>query len=279
HPLLLALAAAPLARAQAPADSTLMEAMMEAEMQEVVVQGGGPVAAAGVATVQRVAPAEVERADASAAAELGRLVPAAHVQTNSRGETLLYLRNAGERQTAVFLDGAPLNVPWDYRVDLGLVPAGVVGAMTVAKGPSAIEYGANVLGGVVNLTSGGAAARRTEAEGHYGTAENLGGALLHGGTAGRFHYVAQAGYVRHDGFLVSGAAALPFSQPAGTGLRLNTDARIANVYARGVYAFDGGPRVGLTLLHVDAEKGVAPEAHLDPAVSPPRYWRYPEWRT
>ena len=282
-PLLLVLAAAPLARGQAPpdsalADDTMMEAMMEAELQEVVVQGGGQTPVAGVATVQRVAPAEVARTDAAAAAELARLVPAAHVQTNSRGETLLYLRNAGERQTAVFLDGAPLNVPWDYRVDLGLVPAGVVGAMTVAKGPSAIEYGANVLGGVVNLTSRAPAARRTAVEGHYGTAESVGGSVLHGGTAGRFYYVAEAGYAQRDGFPVADGADLPFGQPDGA-LRLNTDVRIANVYARGVYAFRGGPRVGLTLLHVDAEKGVAPEAHLDPAVSSPRYWRYPEWRT
>ncbi len=245
-------------------------------LQEVVVRSDRPIDAA-VATLQRVAPAAVARADAQAAAELSRLIPAAHVTTNSRGEALVYLRSGGERQTAVFLDGAPLNVPWDHRVDLGLVPAAVVGAVTVAKGPASIEYGVNVLGGVINFTSRAAGERRTEAAGRFGTQESLYGSLLHSGAAGRFSYAGQVGYARHDGIPVADEAELPFSQEEDA-LRTNTDARIFNAYGRGVYDF-GRTLVGLTLLHVDAEKGVAPEAHLDPADDPPRYWRYPEWRS
>ncbi|HLT47570.1 MAG TPA: TonB-dependent receptor [Rubricoccaceae bacterium] len=277
-PLALALVTPWLAQAQGLVDPTSPDTtLMEAELQEVVIQAGGQQAAAGVATVQRVEPVAVERADADAAAGLARLVPAAHVTTNSRGETLIYLRNGGERQTAFFLDGAPLNVPWDNRVDLGLLPASVIAGATVAKGPSAIEYGANVIGGVVNFTSHTPAARQMEVDARYGTEDHFAGSGLYGATAGRFSFVAEGGYARHDGFPVSNDATLPFSQP-GDDLRLNTDARIANAYARAVYALDGA-RVGLTLLHVDAEKGVAPESHLDPAEESPRYWRYPEWRT
>jgi iron complex outermembrane receptor protein len=268
---LLLLAAPVLVRAQERPDSTEV-----GELQEVVVRGDRPIEA-GVDTVQRIAPAEVERADADAAAELARLIPAAHVPTNSRGETLIYLRNSGERQTAFFLDGALLNVPWDNRVDLGLLPASVISSMTVAKGPSAIEYGANVLGGVINFISPAPTARRTEAEGRYGMAESFAGSLLHGGAVGPFYYVAEAGYTRQGDFPLANDADLPFSQPDADS-RTNTDARIANAYARGAYAF-GDAVVGLTLLHVDAEKGVAPESHIDPAVDSPRYWRYPEWRS
>lgn len=244
-------------------------------LQEVVVQGDRPIEAS-VSTVQRIEPAEVAQTDADVAAGLARLIPAAHVPTNSRGETLVYLRNGGERQTAFFLDGALLNVPWDNRFDLGLLPASVIGGATVAKGPAAVEYGTNVIGGVVNFTSHAPTARRAEAYGRYGTAEHFAGSALYGGTAGRFSYNVEAGYARQDGFPVPDDADLPFSQPADTDLRLNTDDRIANAYARGVYAFDGA-RVGLTLLHVDAEKGVAPESHVETADA--RLWRYPEWRT
>jgi len=244
-------------------------------LQEVVVSGDRPLDAAP-ATVQRVAPAEVARADADAVADLARLVPAAHAVTNSRGEALVYLRSGGERQTAYFLDGAPLNVPWDNRLDLSLLPAGVVGALTVAKGPAAVEYGANVIGGVVNVISRAPGRARTEAVGRFGTQSALYGSLLHSGTAGRLGYVAQVGYAATDGIPVADGAALPFSQ--ADGLRTNTDTRIANVYLRGVYRLGTRARVGLTLLHVDAEKGVAPESHLDPADASPRYWRYPTWR-
>ncbi|HYE96442.1 MAG TPA: TonB-dependent receptor, partial [Rubricoccaceae bacterium] len=263
-------------RAQEPATPDSARAY---QLQEVVIQGDRA-AEASPATVQRVTPREVARADADVVAEFTRLIPAAHALTNSRGETLVYLRSGGERQTAFFLDGAPLNVPWDNRVDLDLVPAGVVGAVTVAKGPASIEYGANVLGGVINFASRAPVPgeRRLEAVGRFGTQANVFGSLLYSGTAGRLGYTAQVGYARHDGFPVAGGADLPFSQ-AGDDVRTNTDARVANVYARGVYTLGGGTLVGLTLLHVDAEEGVAPEAHLDPALDPPRYWRYPLWRT
>ncbi|RMD90275.1 MAG: hypothetical protein D6807_02090, partial [Alphaproteobacteria bacterium] len=60
----------------------------------------------------RLGTTDLEALDAAAVDELLERVPAANIQTNSRGETLVFLRNAGERQVAVFLDGALLNVPW-----------------------------------------------------------------------------------------------------------------------------------------------------------------------
>ncbi|HYE59191.1 MAG TPA: TonB-dependent receptor plug domain-containing protein, partial [Rhodothermales bacterium] len=247
------------------------------QLQEVIVQGDRPLEA-GAATVQRITPAQVARADADAAASLARLIPAAHVPTNSRGETLVYLRNAGERQAAFFLDGALLNVPWDNRVDLSLLPAGVIGAMTVAKGPASIEYGANVLGGVINFTSPAVYGRRTRVQGRLGTQRRLAGSALHTGNTGRISYAASVGYQQQDGIPVSADADLPFSQ-ADADLRTNTDAKIANAFARIAYGLTRTTSVGLTLLHVDAAKGVAPESHLDPSQNAPRYWRYPEWRS
>jgi iron complex outermembrane recepter protein len=82
-----------------------------------------------------------------------RGLPGVSVRTNSRGETVARVRGSDERQTLVFLDGAPLAVPWDGRVDIGLLPAGLVGGLVVRKGAGAIEYGANAVAGVVDLTT------------------------------------------------------------------------------------------------------------------------------
>lgn len=231
-----------------------------------------------VSTVQRIPAAAVAQADAASVAQLARLVPGATVTTNSRGETLVYLRAAGERQLAVFLDGAPLNVPWDNRLDLSLVPGGVVQGLTVSKGPAALEYGANVSGGVVNLTTFAPQARRSWLGGSVGTEAYANVQAAHGQRFGRFALAAAAGYVRTDGQPLADGADVPFSQDAD-GLRTNTDLRLANVYLRGVVDASARTRFGLTLLHADAEKGVAPESQLDPASASPRYWRYPEVRT
>lgn len=70
-----------------------------------------------VSTVQHVEYATLESQDAASVSELAELVPATHVQNNSRGQTIWYFRNAGDRQVGQFFDGALLNIPWDNRVN------------------------------------------------------------------------------------------------------------------------------------------------------------------
>ena len=78
-------------------------------------------------------------------------LPGVMVRTNSRGEAVARVRGAEERQTQVFLDGAPAAVPWDGRFDMSFLPAALVGKITVVKGGAPIEYGANTVAGVVDL--------------------------------------------------------------------------------------------------------------------------------
>lgn len=254
------------ARAQAPADS-----LREYDLGEVVV-GGGAEEPVAPSTVQRIPLAAIDRLDAPSVASAARLVPAAHVQTNSRGETLVYLRGAGERQVALFFDGALLNVPWDNRVDLSLVPSGVVGGMTVAKGVPSVLWGANVLGGAVNMVS-----RGLEGDGLYGElSRQVGsegfdqGATTLLGRRGGWSFAASAGRANRDGIAVPGDADLAFSQDAG-GPRTNTDFEQFNVFGRVSYDLADEARIGVSVLHVSGEKGVAPEGHLDPAVERVRF--------
>ena len=246
---------------------------------EIVVSARADQARKVLYTERRVELVAIQSRDAAVVSDIARLIPAAHLQTNSRGETLVYLRNAGERQVAVFFEGALLNVPWDNRVDLSLVPASVIGGISVAKGVPPVEYGTNVLGGAVNLTARHPAGPWSETElfARYGSQDRVHSSITHRGTAGRFHYTGAVSYTTVDGFRVSDNAVLPFSQ-SNESLRTNSDSRVANVFGHGVYTFDSGTRIGVSLLHVDARKGVPPEGHLDPAISRVRFWRYPDWR-
>lgn len=262
--------------AQAPADS-----LKEYELGEVIV-GTATETQRTSSTLQRIPLAAVDRLDAVDVAQTARLIPAAHVQTNSRGESLVYLRGAGERQVALFFDGALLNIPWDNRIDLSLLPSSVVGGVTVAKGVPSVLWGANVLGGAVNLTS-----RALEGEGTFTEATVQGGSayfgqsvVTHLGRRGSVSYVGSGGYARRDGYSVPGSleeAGLRFSQPSQS-VRTNTDYRLLNGFGRVAVDLGASTQVGLSALHVDGEKGVAPEGHLDPAVESVRFWRYPDWR-
>lgn len=248
------------------------------DLGEVYVTGSGA-RQVSLARMQQLSLAQIERHDAASLADVARSIPAATVQTNSRGETLLYLRNGGERQIALFFDGALLNVPWDYRIDMALLPAHIVGAINVSKGVSSMLYGANTLGGVVNLMSRSLAneGRFSEAAAQIGNPLQGRGYFTHMRRRGGLHVVTSFGYAGTRGASLPARADLPFGQ-VGRTLRTNTDATFQNGLFRAAYDFPNGNRVAASVLHIQGEKGVAPEGHKDPQTSNVRFWRYPNWQ-
>ncbi len=251
------------------------DSLMSYDLAEIVVSDGS-IFKPEANTVQRLTIAEIHRGNATAVSDLARLIPAAHVQTNSRGESLIYLRNAGERQVALFFNGALLNVPWDNRMNLDLVPSTIIGGITVTKGVPSVLYGTNVLGGAINITS-----RTLD---HEGSVTEIGGVLGEHSTSdfafshivskGAYRFTAAGGYNTRDGI------ALPpvnlYSQN-GSSVRSNTDRSVLNLFGQGSYKWQNGTEVGLSYLFIDGDFGIAPEGHIDPEESSVRYWRYPHF--
>ena len=248
------------------------------ELNEIVVSGRGGETETPY-TLQRVQAADIIRQDASDVSELAVLLPATHVATNSRGQTILYLRNAGDRQVGQFFDGALLNVPWDNRVDISLVPSSVVGGVTVAKGVVPVQYGTNVIGGAINFQSRtlDQTGQRTEVAGQLGTAAYRQGTITHLRRTDRWDYTAALQYTDRGDLPLPDEADVPFSQPL-TDRRVNTDRQLISGFARASYRFDRGAQLAVTAMHIDAEQGIAPESNLNPAETRVRYWRYPVWR-
>ncbi|NBB74716.1 MAG: TonB-dependent receptor [Bacteroidetes bacterium] len=248
------------------------------ELNEIVVQGRGA-RETRATTVQRVEAAAIQQQDAADVSELAQLIPATHVATNSRGQTILYLRNAGDRQVGQFFDGALLNVPWDNRVDISLFPSSVVGEVTAAKGVVPVQYGTNVIGGAINFQSRTLeqAGQHTDVSAQVGTAAHRQGALTHLGRTARWDYTAALQYTERGNMPLPGEADVPFSQPLSD-RRVNTDRQLLSGFARASYRFDGAGQLALTAMQVDAEQGIAPESNLNPARASVRYWRYPRWQ-
>ena len=221
---------------------------------------------------------ELNKSDASDVSAVLYEVPSARVQTNSRGESNLYLRNAGERQVSIFFDGALLNIPWDNRIDLSLVPLNAVGGLITEKGAPSVLYGANVMGGAVNILTRelGADGYLTEFKGGAGENGLISTSLTHLGRHNKFNYIGAVSFSRRDGFALPVDVDLPFNQNSSD-LRTNTDKRSISLYGRGEYHFSEKSALGLSVNVIDSEKGIAPEGHKDPAVDRVRFWRYPDW--
>jgi iron complex outermembrane recepter protein len=199
-----------------------------------------------------------------------RGLPGVSVRTNSRGETVARVRGSDERQTLVFLDGAPLAVPWDGRVDIGLIPAGLLGGLSVRKGAGAIEYGANAVAGVVDLT--------TRQEGGVAVAQAGPHALKNLSAAGvvplgGLSLTLAAAHQAQAALPVARLGALPFNQPASD-RRLNTDLAATSLFA-GLGGTAGALEWRASVLNIDARRGIAPEPDRNPGSA--RFWRYADW--
>ncbi|WP_446655541.1 TonB-dependent receptor plug domain-containing protein [Blastomonas sp.] len=203
-------------------------------------------------------------------ADVLRGVAGVTVRANSRGETVARIRGAEERQTQVFLDGAPLAVPWDGRVDLGLLPAGLIGDVRITKGAAPIEYGTNTVAGVVDFQT------RQSAQGSFAHAEagSLGsgsGSVVLAERIGAIEATLAAGRITRDAEPLAGP--LPFGQTSCS-RRTNTDLDAASLFAA-IGTQLGDLSLRASLLHLSAERGIAPESDRPPEAGV-RYWRYPD---
>ncbi|WP_085808489.1 TonB-dependent receptor [Sphingomonas sp. TZW2008] len=213
--------------------------------------------------------AAIDRIAANAADEVVRRLPSVYVPVNSRGEAIAFVRGAAERQVAVFYDGAAINVPWDNRLDLSMLPAGLVGRAQVAAAPLAPRYGVNALGAVSFAPARPDAFGARGLVGSGNIRDLAGVAPL---TVGATDLTIGASYATRAGETVADDAALPFAQ-AGT-LRTNTDRDLASIFAQ-ASTRAGDHRLSFTAFHVAGDKGIAPESDR---ASGARFWRYPTLR-
>ncbi|MDJ0793791.1 MAG: TonB-dependent receptor plug domain-containing protein, partial [Woeseiaceae bacterium] len=212
-----------------------------------------------------------------ATADVFRNVTGISLRTNSRGESVIRIRGAEERQTLVFLDGAPLATPWDGRADLALLPAGLIDRLEVKRGVVPIEYGANAVAGAVDLFTfvpeTGTMLRAEAQRGSHGSS-NL-NALAGLGLENGWSFVAGASSIERDAERIADRSSVAFD-PSLNSERTNTDLSGRSVYLATAYSGDSY-FLRVSLLHADVERGVAAKGNLDPAISNPRFWRVPDW--
>ena len=69
----------------------------------------------------------------------------------STGQKIIHIRGSKPSQVLILMDGQPINNNQNGQTDLGQLPLSNVKKIEVLKGPASALYGANALGGVVNI--------------------------------------------------------------------------------------------------------------------------------
>ena len=155
--MLATLAMSSVALAQPPdsAEVTRGDSARVVPLREVVVQGESIVmrAAAASQPTSILSRATIESAQARDASDVIALAPGAFIRQYGGigGLRTLSLRGASAQQSVILIDGVRYQSSAVGAVDLGSIPASALYRVEVVRGGDAARYGANALGGVVNL--------------------------------------------------------------------------------------------------------------------------------
>jgi outer membrane cobalamin receptor len=217
---------------------------------------------------------DIEQLPARTVAELIKGTAGVGISTGQKDEAGITMRGFGSRRVAILLDGRPMNLPYYGTFDLSSVSTDDLDGVVVERGPTSVTYGANVMGGVVNLiTARGKDRPGTRLRVRTGNHDT-----------GEVHLTQ--GWVRHGWDLyLSGRAAgsdgivLPagFRPISGSGfetggLRDNSDTGEWDLFGKLGYTRDPQVDLALSLGYHTQEKGVPG------AVDEERYWRFTDWR-
>ncbi|GAB5465812.1 MAG: hypothetical protein Kapaf2KO_12480 [Candidatus Kapaibacteriales bacterium] len=200
-------------------------------------------------------------------------MPSSRLEVNSRGESILYFRNSGERQVSFFFDGALLNVPWDNRLDAQSIATEVIGKMQIAKGSSSILYGPNTIGGAVSINT---FERVGEGQTNILRMQGMdGGGYFLSGTShnrtGNSNLIVNFSRLGQAGNIISNPPDYTvYNQGEGSSLQTNSDISRTSGYIRAETEL-GDWKLGVGLLAFDGEKGVIPQNHRRQRT---RFWRY-----
>ncbi len=192
-----------------------------------------------------------------------------------RNEQSIYVRGFDIRQVPLFIDGIPVYTPYDGYADLGRFTTFDVAELRVSRGFSSVLYGANALGGAINVVSRRPTGR---IEGLAGVGMASGpskNAYLNLGTRlDRFYAQGGASFIQADTFPMSGDFVASKNEDGGDrnnafredikfNVKLGFTARESDEYA-------------ISYVGQRGEKGNPPYAGTDSGVKV-RFWKWPYW--
>jgi outer membrane cobalamin receptor len=215
----------------------------------------------------------IESRGAFTAGEAISSVPGAWVSTGQKNSTEIKLRGFDSQHVLILVDGRPVNLPYYGDLDLASLPISNISKITVVKGPAASVYGANTMGGIVNIVTKRTNQRRTgDLLFSFGEANTWNSILNYGSQIGKLDFWFSAGKSKSDGFYLSKDFVPGKWQDEG--LRKNSDYDRLNLDGKLNYRISPQTDLSLSLGYFDSEKGLPGGVNEDL----PKYWRFVDWK-
>lgn len=192
------------------------------------------------------------------------------IDKNPRNESLFKLRGYTQRQTAIFFDGVPLYLSYDGTFDLSQLSTGPAGKISISKSMSSILYGANTLGGSINIISDESSDKRnTYAKIIYGNTYGI-VANTKGYYKSLYWYIS-ANFNKSDGFTLPESYAGTINQSEGK--RDNSTFIQKSIFLKTGYNFNEHADITVSFSKTLNSKDVPVNIYT----KYPRYWKYTDW--
>jgi len=235
--------------------------------EEILVVGEAP-KDRPISTVTVLGETQIERVKPLDLSESVRYVAGATVTFGDKSVYTLKLRGVDSRRIALLVDGIPVYEPYYSTFDLKTVSADGIDSLNITKGPSSVLYGANTLGGIVNVVTRRPAGKPDLSfQASYGDRNTRSIGLQSGFQVNRWSFTGSLFYQDSDGYNFP-------DEGGGEQLkRINTDYQRWNFNGK-VY-FNPSSRSELLInagIHL-SDYGMPP----DLSASRPRYWRFKKW--
>lgn len=216
--------------------------------------------------------AEMRRFNRDNVGDALNLLSGVTLSTNARNEKTVAIRGFDARQVPLYMDGIPVYVPYDGYVDFNRFTTSDLSAIQVAKGFSSVAYGANTLGGAINLVSRKPVAlMEGDASVGFSAGSERQMSANVGTNQGLWYLQAGVSWIDSDGFPLS-SDFRPTATEDG-GMRNNAYRKDHKLSFKVGYTPVGGDEYALSYYRQHGEKGQPPSTNPVGA----RYWQWPYW--
>ncbi len=219
---------------------------------------------------------DMQKYDAKDVSTALRTLPSLVISENgARNESTVYLRGFDIRSVPVYMDGIPVYVPYDGYVDLARFTTYDLARIDVSKGFSSMTYGANTIGGAINLV-GMKPTQKLELRAKLGAMSGQGyeTKINLGSNLGKMYIQA--------GFSVLQKEFVPLSAKFDT-LKLQTNHHLYNSYSKDIksslkigYTPNATDEYSINYQYSHGVKGNPVYLGTDEN-TPVRYWQWPYW--
>jgi len=196
-------------------------------------------------------------------------------RVGARNESVVLVRGFDLRQVPVYIDGIPVYVPYDGYVDLARFTTFDVSQINVSKGFSPMTYGANTLGGVINIVSR-KPVNKMEIDARSGIMSGDGHrlSLNAGSNLGKFYFQGSISQLKQQNFpLADDFSAKPYEDG---GKRENAYRQDVKYSAKIGFTPKAGDEYAFNYVKQDGQKGNPPYVGDDSKVTT-RFWQWPYW--